>query len=159
METASLRNNRDGKENLVTEESKAIVKRVSEEAVGGGDLSVMDELAADDFVDHSALPGTPPGREGAKAFVRVFHAGFPDLSLTNEDIIGEGGKVVHRYVLRGTHEGEFIGIPPTGNRVEVHGIDELRVFDGKIVERWGQVDQLGLMQQLGVIPPPEQAGA
>jgi predicted ester cyclase len=67
--------------------------------------------------------------------------------------------VVHRYVLRGTHEEEFMGIPPTGNRVEVHGIDELRVFDGKIVERWGQVDQLGLMQQLGVIPPPEQAGA
>jgi SnoaL-like polyketide cyclase len=90
METASLRNNRDGKENLVTEESKAIVKRVSEEAVGGGDLSVMDELVADDFVDHSALPGTPPGREGAKAFVRVFHAGYPDLSLSNEDITGRG---------------------------------------------------------------------
>ena len=141
-----------------TEENKAIVRRVSEQAVGGGDLGVMDELVADDFVDHSALPGTPPGREGAKAFVHVFHAGFPDLSLTNEDIIGEGDKVVHRYVLRGTHQGEFMGIPPTGNRVEVHGIDELRVSGGKIVERWGHVDELGLMQQLGVIPAPEQAG-
>ena len=141
-----------------TEENKAIVRRVSEQAVGGGDLGVMDELVADDFVDHSALPGTPPGREGAKAFVRTFHAGLPDLSLTNEDIIGEGDKVVHRYVLRGTHQGEFMGIPPTGNRVEVHGIDELRVSGGKIVERWGHVDELGLMQQLGVIPAPEQAG-
>ena len=141
-----------------TEENKAIVRRVSEQAVGGGDLGVMDELVADDFVDHSALPGTPPGREGAKAFVHVFHAGFPDLSLTNEDIIGEGDKVVHRYVLRGTHQGEFMGIPPTGNRVEVPGIDELRISGGKIVERWGQVDELGLMQQLGVIPAPEQAG-
>ncbi len=138
----------------MSEENKAIVKRVSEQAVGGGDTSVMDELVAEDFVDHSALPGTPPGREGAKAFVRVFHAGFPDLSLTNEDIVGEGDKVVHRYVLRGTHQGEFMGIRPTGDRIEVHGIDELRVCGGKIVERWGQVDQLGLMQQLGVVPPP-----
>ena len=144
---------------MSTQDNKAIVTRVSEQAVGGGDLSVMDELVAEDFLDHSALPGTPPGREGAKAFVRVFHAGFPDLSLTNEDIIGEGDKVVHHYVLRGTHEGEFMGIPPTGNRIEVHGIDELRVSDGKIVERWGQVDQLALMQQLGVVPQPEQAGA
>jgi predicted ester cyclase len=139
------------------QENKVIITRVSEQAVGAGDLSVMDELVAEDFVDHSALPGTPPGREGAKAFVRVFHAGFPDLSLTNEDIIGEDDKVVHRYVLRGTHQGEFMGIPPTGNRIEVHGIDELRVSGGKIVERWGQVDQLGLMQQLGVIPPPGQS--
>ncbi len=139
---------------MSTQDIKAIVTRVSEQAVGAGDLSVMDELVAEDFLDHSALPGTPPGREGAKAFVRVFHAGFPDLSLTNEDIIGEGDKVVHRYVLRGTHQGEFMGIPPTGNRIEVHGIDELRVSGGKIVERWGQVDQLGLMQQLGVVPPP-----
>ncbi len=138
----------------MSEENKAIVERVSEQAVGGGDTSVMDEFVADDFVDHSALPGTPPGREGAKAFVRVFHAGFPDLSLTNEDIVGEGDKVVHRYVLRGTHQGEFMGIRPTGDRIEVHGIDELRVCGGKIVERWGQVDQLGLMQQLGVIPTP-----
>jgi predicted ester cyclase len=134
------------------QENKVIITRVSEQAVGAGDLSVMDELVAEDFVDHSALPGTPPGREGAKAFVRIFHAGFPDLSLTNEDIIGEDDKVVHRYVLRGTHQGEFMGIPPTGNRIEVHGIDELRVSGGKIVERWGQVDQLGLMQQLGVVP-------
>jgi predicted ester cyclase len=136
------------------QDNKAIVTRVSEQAVGGGDLSVMDELVAEDFLDHSALPGTPPGREAAKTFVRIFHAGFPDLSLTNEDIIGEGDKVVHRYVLRGTHQGEFMGIPPTGNRIEVHGIDELRVAGGKIVERWGQVDQLGLMQQLGVVPTP-----
>jgi predicted ester cyclase len=142
---------------MATEENKAIVKRVSEQAVGEGNLSVMDDLVADDFVDHSALPGTPPGREGAKAFVRVFHAGFPDLSLTNEDIVGEGEKVVHRYVLRGTHRGEFLGIPPTGNRIEVHGIDELRVSGGKIVERWGQVDQLGLMQQLGVVPSQGQS--
>jgi predicted ester cyclase len=139
------------------QDNKAIVTRVSEQAVGGGDLSVMDELVAEDFLDHSALPGTPPGREGAKEFVRIFHAGFPDLSLTNEDIIEEGDKVVHRYVLRGTHQGEFMGIPPTGNRIEVHGIDELRVAGGKIVERWGQVDQLGLMQQLGVVPPPGQS--
>ena len=95
----------------MTEESKAIVKRVSEEAVGGGDLSVMDEFVANDFVDHSAPPGTPPGREGAKAFVRAFHEGFPDLSLTNEDIIGEGGKVVHRYVLRGHSRGRVHGHP------------------------------------------------
>ncbi len=142
---------------MSAQENKVIITRVSEQAVGAGDLSVMDEFVAEAFVDHSALPGTPPGREGAKAFVRIFHAGFPDLSLTNEDIIGEDDKVVHRYVLRGTHQGEFMGIPPTGNRIEVHGIDELRVCGGKIVERWGQVDQLGLMQQLGVVPAPGQS--
>ena len=133
------------------EDVKELCRRFYD-GINEGRLEVVDELVADDFVDHSALPGTPPGREGAKVFVRVFHEGFPDLSLTNEDIIGEGGKVVHRYILRGTHEGEFMGIPPTGNRIEVHGIDELRVSDGKIVERWGQVHQLGLLQQLEVLP-------
>jgi predicted ester cyclase len=142
---------------MSAQENKAIVTRVSEQAIGAGDLSVIDELVAEDFVDHSALPGTPLGREGAKAFIRVFHAGFPDLSLTNEDVIGEDDKVVHRYVLRGKHQGEFMGIPPSGNRIEVHGIDQLRVSGGKIVERWGEVDQLGLIQQLGVVPPPGQA--
>ena len=82
------------------------------------------------------------------------HSAFPDLQMNVEDMIAEGDKVVARVRMSGTHQGEFMGIDPTGNRVEISGIDILRVADGKIVEHWGNFDDLGMMQQLGVIEQP-----
>jgi predicted ester cyclase len=84
----------------------------------------------------------------------VFRDAFPDLRFTAEDIIAEGDKVAARYTMRGTHQGEFMGVAPTGNRIEVTGIDIVRFEGGKMVEHWANSDELGMMQQLGVIPAP-----
>jgi predicted ester cyclase len=93
--------------------------------------------------------------ESTKQFFDMFHAAFPDSSRTIEDQIAEGELVATRVTLNGTHRGEFQGISPTGKRIAVTGIWIDRVAGGKIVERWGAVDMLGLMQQLGAIPAPE----
>ena len=84
------------------------------------------------------------------------HTAFPDIQMNVEDMIAEADKVVARVSVSGTHQGEFMGIDPTGNRVAITGIDILRIADGKIVEHWGNFDDLGMMQQLGVIPEPGQ---
>jgi predicted ester cyclase len=92
--------------------------------------------------------------EGYRQFAEAFYAAFPDLSHTVEEQVAEGDLVVSRFTVRGTHRGEFQGIPPTGKQFEVTAVAIDRIAGGKIVERWGQLDALGLMQQLGVIPGP-----
>ena len=91
--------------------------------------------------------------EGFKAYVSAFRVAFPDLHATVEDQIAEEGKAAMRFTARGTHKGEFQGIPPTGKQVTLSGIDIQRIVDGKIVENWVSLDALGLLQQLGVLPP------
>jgi predicted ester cyclase len=118
---------------------------------------VLEELLDPDFVDHDALPGQAPGREGHKQILTAFHSAFPDLNVTTEEILAEGEKVVSRWTARGTHQGELLGIAPTGNGVTIKGIDVLRVAESRIVERWAQFNSLEMMQQLGVVPPPEQS--
>jgi steroid delta-isomerase-like uncharacterized protein len=140
---------------MSTEENKTLARRLFE-IFGTGDLALADELIAADVIDHQALPGMPPGREGFKQFVSIFHAAFPDLHVTVEDLIAEGDKVVGRTTMRGTHQGEFMGIPPTGKQCTISGIDIIRFANGQVVEHWGNSDDLGLMQQLGVIPAPGQ---
>lgn len=115
-------------------------------------LALVDELVAADIVTHSAPPGLAPGREGIKQWVAIFHQAFPDISTRTEDVIVEGDKVVDRYSGGGTHQGEFFGIPPTGKRGSTTGIVIFRIADGKIVELWGNSDDLGMMTQLGIIP-------
>ncbi len=142
----------------MTEKNKALNRRFVEEVINQGDLDVIDELIDPGAVDHAAPPGFPTGREGAKHFATMTRSAFPDLHLTIEDMIAEGDKVVMRGTWSATHEGEFMGIPATGKQVTVSQIDISRVADGRMVEHWGQFDALGLMQQLGVVPPPGQAG-
>jgi steroid delta-isomerase-like uncharacterized protein len=122
--------------------------------VSAGNLALADELLAPDYVMH--FPGAPASvdREGHKQLVMMFRTGFPDWNETVEDVIAEGDKVVIRVTGRGTHEGEFQGIPPTGNRVTATGVGIGRIEDGRIAETWAEYDALGMMQQLGVIPPP-----
>ena len=143
----------------MTEDNKALNRRFVEEVINEGNLDAIDELLDPGVVDHAAPPGVPTGREGAKQFFAIVRSAFPDLHHTIEDMIAEGDKVVMRSTWSGTHQGEFMGIPATGRRVRVSAIDISRVADGRIVEHWEQSDALGLMQQLGVIPPPEQASA
>jgi steroid delta-isomerase-like uncharacterized protein len=137
--------------------NKTIAERFNEDVWGRGDEAALEELLAPDFVDHGALPGQTPDREGHKQILAAFRSAFPDLSVTTDDIIAEGDKVVSRWTARGTHEGELMGIAPTGKEVTITGIDVLRIAEGKVVERWAEYDALGMMQQLGVVPEPGQS--
>ena len=136
---------------MSTAEHKEIVSRLVEEAFGQGNLDVVDELLAPDSVGH-AFPDELHGPEEVKRFVSAFRNGFPDLQFEVRDVIAEGDKVVARWVARGTHEGEFNGIPPTGEQIRMTGITIERLEDGKVVEGWTNRDALGMLQQLGVVP-------
>ena len=138
----------------MSETNKAIVRRYAEEVISRGNLAVIDELCAADYTSNP--PGFPPtDREGDKQLVQMFRTAFPDLRKTIEDLVAEGDKVVERARYQGTHQGEFQGIPPTGKKVNITGMHVFNIKDGKIVETWGVVDQLGMLQQLGVVPTPE----
>jgi steroid delta-isomerase-like uncharacterized protein len=142
---------------MSTEENKVLALRLVEEVINQGRMTTIDELIAADAVDHSLPPGLPPGREGVKLFLGMIRAAFPDIHETIEDMLAEGDRVVTRSTWRGTHQGAFLGIAPTGKQVSVTGIDISRVASGKFVEHWQAADNLGLLQQLGVIPVPGQA--
>jgi steroid delta-isomerase-like uncharacterized protein len=133
-------------------ENKALIQRYFEEAWNRGNLSVLDEIVAADYVNHNPIaPGLPPGPEGLKPIFSGMRAAFPDLHYTIEELIADGDKVVTRWAFRGTHEGELMGIPATGKQVNITGTQIERIVDGRIVEHWRQSDDLGMLQQLGVI--------
>jgi len=138
-----------------TEQNKANARRAYE-IISQGNLDAFYETVDPNIVDHSGLPGIPQGLEGVRQWFSTLRSAFPDLRINAEDIIAEGDKVVARYGVTGTHQGEFWGIGPTGKQVTFSGIDIVRVADGKLVEHWGEIDALGLMQQLGAIPAPGQ---
>ena len=134
-------------------ETKAIARRFLEEAFNGGNLDVVDELVAPEFVNHdAALPEPMIGIEGAKASIAGYREAFPDLRLTIEEQVAEGEFVTTRWSARGTHEGDLLGMAPTGKQATVTGITIDRIVDGRFVESWTNWDTLGLMQQLGVVP-------
>lgn len=132
-------------------ENKELVRRL--DAIWDGDLAVVDELVAEEFVNHNPIvPDAPPGPEGFKLNVSTIRTAFPDIEFPTEDLIAEGDRVVIRAVGRGTHEGELLGIPPTGREVTLPAIVIFRIEDGQIVERWAQTDTLGMLRQLGALP-------
>jgi steroid delta-isomerase-like uncharacterized protein len=140
---------------MSTEENKVIARRYFE-GLNKADLTIADELFSPDHVTY--MPGSPPmNSEGLKQAFSMFSSAFPNLNHTLEDQIAEGEKVATRFTLRGTHQGPFFGIPPTGKQVHVTGITIHRIVNGKIVEQRVEMDMLGIMQQLGVIPAPGQA--
>jgi steroid delta-isomerase-like uncharacterized protein len=138
-----------------SEENKTIVGRVWEEFFIRGNLDKADEFFAPDYVNHDpAARADRHGPEELRQFLSMYRNAFPDMQFTIEDVIAEGDEVVVRWTLRGTHQGELMGIPPTNNQVTVRGMSIERVSGDKIVETWDNYDALGLMQQLGVIPEP-----
>jgi len=139
------------------QENKAIVRRLVEEAQQGGNLDLIDELISPNFVDHSAWPGIPATREGVKQIFGMFHAALADLHVIIHDQIAEADRVVTRKTLRGTHQGDFLGVPPNGNVLKIEVIDILRLKDGQITDHWNLVDQHGLLQQLGLVPTAIEA--
>jgi steroid delta-isomerase-like uncharacterized protein len=134
-------------------DTKAIARRFLEEAFNSGNLAVVDELVAPEFVNHdAALPEPGVGIEAAKASITGYREAFPDLRLTIEQQLAEGEYVTTRWSARGTHQGNLMGMAPTGKQATVTGITIDRIVDGRFVESWTNWDTLGLMQQLGVIP-------
>ena len=136
--------------------NKEIVRRLGVEP-WEGKLGVIDELVAPDYVGHDPAQPEMHGPEGIKQFITGYLAGFPDGRITIDGQLAEGDMVATRWTGRGTHQGELMGIPPTGKQVTVSGITISRVKNGKVVEEWSNWDTLGMLQQLGVVP--EMAGA
>lgn len=135
-------------------DNKATMMRVYEEIFSQGDLDLIDELLADDFVEHEELPpGIPPGKGSPRALVAMMHGAFPDFHVTVEEMLQDGDKVITRARFSGTHQGEFMGIPPTGRTFDIAVIDIVEFRDGKGVAHWGVMDQAAMMQQLGVGGP------
>jgi steroid delta-isomerase-like uncharacterized protein len=141
-----------------SEKNKTIVGRAWEEFFIRGNLDKADEFFAPDYVNHDpAASEDRHGPEELRQFLSMYRNAFPDMRFTIEDVVAEGDEVVVRWTLRGTHQGELMGIPPTNNPVTVRGMSIERVSNAKIVETWDSYDALGLMQQLGVIPEPGQS--
>jgi steroid delta-isomerase-like uncharacterized protein len=143
------------------EQNKAIARRWLKDGFEKGNLALANEIFTADHIDHdaSAPPGGwPRGPEGAKAIAATYRGAFPDIQFTIEDQIAEGDRVVTRWTARGTNTGELMGMPPTGKKATVTGIDISRVANGKIAETWGNFDALGMLQQIGAIPAPGQGG-
>jgi steroid delta-isomerase-like uncharacterized protein len=128
------------------------------ERISAGDVDGFGDLLADDFVEHEETPGLAPTKEGVKEFFKMYIAAFPDMRMDPEDVLASGEKVIVRVRARGTHQGDFMGVPPTGRSVSVEAIDILHFRDdGLVHEHWGVFDAMALMQQLGAVPAASPA--
>lgn len=136
------------------ETMKAIYRRMVEEVVNQGKFDVVDELFDPGYVDHSAPPGAPAGLEGVKAVFGMFRAGFPDVKFTIDNMVADGDVVATLVHGEGTNTGDFMGMPASNKAARWRSVGFFRVKDDKIVEHWGIPDLLGLLIQIGVIPPP-----
>lgn len=138
---------------LTPSENNDVAVQVFEGAWNEGDFAVIDELIEPDAVDHSPL-GSETGSEGFKNIIGMFRGAMPDLEMSIQDEIYAGDRVVHSWEIQGDHTGTpLFGVPADGDELTLTGITIVRLEDGKIAERWTQLDQFGLLQQLGVIPP------
>jgi steroid delta-isomerase-like uncharacterized protein len=138
---------------VTKEENKATSRRFYEELFNRGNLAVAEEIVTPDFVLHDAnIPEQPRGPDGLKRFVAMYRDVFPDIEFTVEDQVAEGENAATRWVARGTHRGELMGIAPTGKRVELRAFTLHRFSGGKIAEDWAHYDALDVVRQLGVVP-------
>lgn len=138
---------------MTTNELKAAVQRIFEQGLNKGDMSVLDQLLHPNYVNHD-MPAPAPGVAGFKAIIAMFKSAFPDMHVIVEDTIADGNEVATRGYFTGTHKGEFMGIKPTGKSFKVSYTDLWKVENDKFKENWVQMDMVGLMQQLGVMPEP-----
>jgi steroid delta-isomerase-like uncharacterized protein len=136
----------------MTVDNKAVAMRWQNMWYPQTDLSDLAEFIAPDFVSHSMPPGISSDIAGIRQWVGIFHTAFPDMGGGVEQVVAEGNKVVVRFIGTGTHQGDLFGIPPTGKPIKSTGINIFRIEAGKIVEHWNNADDLGVLQQLGVIP-------
>ena len=140
---------------MSVEANKALVRRLYDEVFTSRDFAALDELIAPDFIAHEMPAGTPPGPEGFREYYGWLRSSFPDLSHHVEDLIGEGDRVALRWTLTCTHAGHFMGIAPTGRQVRLTGMAIYRIAGGRCAERWGEMNMLDLLRQLGGMPAAE----
>lgn len=133
-------------------ENQELVRQMFEKSINARDASAFEEYIGDTYVNHD-MPAEP-GPAGLKAVMGQFFAAFPDMRIVVEQSIGEGDIVATRGHFEGTHDGDFMGVPATGRKVNVQYMDMWRLQAGKAVENWVRIDTLGLMQQLGAVPGP-----
>ena len=145
---------------MSTEDNKAIAKQLLD-AWNQNDFATIEDLFASDYVNHNPppMPGARGDREGQIQIMRYFREAFPDGGAETLNLVAEGDKVVLHDKVSGTQQGEFMGVPATGREVTIDFIHIFRIANGKIAERWGLVDAMSLMTQLGAIPAPQPAGA
>ena len=136
----------------MSEENIDIVRRLTQEGFVGGKVKVVDDVVAENCIDHDPLPGQAQGKEGQRQTCQMVVDGLSGRSTLQDDFLAVGDAVIENWIFQGTHTGEFMGIPATGKQVQVRGIEIWRLADGKIVERWGVIDSGAVMQQLGVLP-------
>jgi predicted ester cyclase len=132
--------------------NKALFRRTYDELRNRGDLSDVEVIIAPDFINHEAPPGMNRGPDSMRGLVTMLRTAFPDVHFTIEELVAEGDIVAGRLAMRGTHQGPLMGMSPTGRTVEQSHMHFVRFRDGKAVEHWGVRDDLGMMQQLGIIP-------
>jgi steroid delta-isomerase-like uncharacterized protein len=140
---------------MSTETNKAIILRMVEQVWNKGRVDLVEEFFTEDCVHHIAGQPTQAGTDFVRQGVTGSRAGLPDFRLTVDELLGEGDRLAARWTTTGTHEGNYVGIPPTGKKVSHGGTTFYRLENGRIVELWFLADMLGVMQQLGVIPAPE----
>jgi steroid delta-isomerase-like uncharacterized protein len=141
-------------ETVMSEDARSMVTRFYD-GINAGNLGVIDELIADDFVEREEFPGISRDKEGVRQFFTIFRTAFPDMRMEAHEVLVDGDLACVRATMSGTHEGDFMGMPPSGKRFEVTGFDMVRIRDGRVVEHWGVMDAMKMMQQLGAMP--EQA--
>jgi steroid delta-isomerase-like uncharacterized protein len=144
---------------MSSEVNQTAYRRTFEEVFNQGNLALVDELVAPDFLNHEVPPGmNNRGPDSTRQVVRMLRTAFPDLHFTIEDLVAEGDTVAGRVTMSGTHLGPFQGIPPTGRSFQQEHMHFVRFRDGKAIEHRAVRDDLGMMRQLGVIPAPANAG-
>lgn len=141
---------------MSTEQNKDNDRRLVE-GLNQGNVAVFDEVTVPNYVGHESST-TMQGLEAYKQFLSAYLTAFPDLHFTIEDQVAEGNKVATRITARGTHQGSLMGIPPTGKQITVTGLYIVRYANGKAEESWLNFDALGLLQQIGAVPAPSNAG-
>jgi len=134
--------------------SQSVLQRIFDKAFNQGNLAAIDELVAPDGISHHLSWGIPANRMGLKQLIAMLRTAFPDLQCTIEDEIIEGDKVAAHWTMRGTHKGLFLGNSPTNKPILVQGLIYARIENNQIIENWTMIDQMGVLQQLGLVPPP-----
>ena len=138
---------------MTSTQNKQLVEVFISALFDNGDLTAVDRYLDPEFINHDPpLPGSPDGPEGMRQAAELFRQAFPDWRSDVQHVIAEGDLLVEHFIAHGTHRGSVMGEKPTGQHVVLRGINIFRIVDGKIVERWGRLDDLGLMQQLGLAP-------
>jgi steroid delta-isomerase-like uncharacterized protein len=134
--------------------SQSVLQGIFDKAFNQGNLAAIDELVAPEGISHQLSWGMPANRLGFKQWIAMLRTAFPDLQCSIEDEINEGDKIAAHWTMRGTHKGLFLGNSPTNKPILVQGLIYARIENNQIVENWTMIDQMGILQQLGLVPPP-----